>query len=1202
MARYVGKSVSGSGTFISGSHSHGDIMYGGSGNYVHALQKNTGTVLKFLSQASGDIPSWSTLDKSSIGLENVENIAIGTWTGNPYLSISFTQVTGVAAKSQGGLGVSIASGVSPNTVLAGPASGSSGAASLRQLVQADIPDLSASKITTGTLIEAVLPVATAANPGIVRIGSGLSMSGNTLSLSNVGVGLGSVTYVGLEVPSMFSVSGTPISGSGVFAVTLSPQTSNTVFAAPVSGSSGLPTFRSLSNADIPSLSASKIASGTLSTSVLPVASSSGLGVVSVGSGLSINAQGVLSAIDPALPDYVSYVGLSLPSIFSVSTSSVTGSGTLTAALVNQTPNLVFASPASTTGSPSFRSLVQSDIPSLDASKITTGTLAAGRLPIATSGAIGGVRVGTGLSIDTGGVLSITNAGVGLGTVTSVGITGSSVFTVSGTPITASGDITLGLAAQTANLVLAGPVSGSSSTPTFRSLAEADIPNINASKISTGTLLASVLPLASNSEFGAVKAGVGINIVSGVITVSGDGLGTVTSIDIAVPPFLTASGGPITNSGTITLTATPQSATHVLIGPTSGNTTTSPTFRALAASDIPNLSASQITAGTLSASIMPTATASALGAIKVGSGLAISAGVLSSNIDIYATAGPQNKNAVFAGPSAGSDANPTFRSLVAADIPNLDASKISSGTIDDARLPTATASALGGVKVGSGLSISNGVLRADIDLSSPVGNITANTFLAGPTSGIAALPSFRAITANDVPSLSTDKLTSGVLPIVRGGTGLSGAGSASQILGVSISGGNIEYKTLSAGPRITISHSAGAISIGAQDALAITGGTLSGHLDLSTYNLHRVGQLGIGTASPQAKVHVSLGTAPISGIVSSDDGLLVSEDNASATLRLLTLSDTSLSSGISSNLTFVGGRGTGAAPSAVASGDFLGRATFYGITPTSGLSLAAEIRGIVPGPYTGNHIPGRLAFLVNSDSGALTEALTVQSGGNIGIGTSLPTASLSFSGQDSRTIQLERNTTSDTTGNSLTIKAGGATLGATDKAGGSLILQAGDSTGLGQSAIRLQTYTRSLSTSTTDNTTLDRLYISSFKSLTNSTATTVFSFSLPTSAMNGGSVSYMIEVSDGTAYQTIAGLLHYSASRAASGEPTVVLLDSSTSSACTSGTLSLDWAYTRVVDDIEVKATTNSSLTPSSGYPRIQFTIMHNGSRSVTVSG
>lgn len=88
-----------------------------------------------------------------------------------------------------------------------------------------------------------------------------------------------------------------------------------------------------------------------------------------------------------------------------------------------------------------------------------------------------------------------------GTVTSVGGTGSvSGITLSGT-VTTSGNLTLGgtlsvlpsnFASQTANTVLAAP-NGSNGTPTFRALVAADIPNIDASKITSGTINAARLP-------------------------------------------------------------------------------------------------------------------------------------------------------------------------------------------------------------------------------------------------------------------------------------------------------------------------------------------------------------------------------------------------------------------------------------------------------------------------------------------------------------------------------------------------------------------------------------------------------------------------------------------------------------------------------------------------------------------------------------
>jgi len=78
-------------------------------------------------------------------------------------------------------------------------------------------------------------------------------------------------------------------------------------------------------------------------------------------------------------------------------------------------------------------------------------------------------------------------------------------------------------------------------------------------------------------------------------------------------------------------------------------------------------------------------------------------------------------------------------------------------------------------------------------------------------------------------------------------------------------------------------------------------------------------------------------------------------------------------------------------------------------------------------------------------------------GNVGIGTTAPTNLLSLGGSAAQTIWMERNPTSNTAGNSLTIQASGATAGATNKNGGTLTLSSGTSTGTGTSQIQFQTF-------------------------------------------------------------------------------------------------------------------------------------------------
>ena len=64
-------------------------------------------------------------------------------------------------------------------------------------------------------------------------------------------GGGSVTSVGLSMPSDFSVASSPITSSGTLTVTYAIQASNKIFAGPSSGASATPTFRSLVAADLP---------------------------------------------------------------------------------------------------------------------------------------------------------------------------------------------------------------------------------------------------------------------------------------------------------------------------------------------------------------------------------------------------------------------------------------------------------------------------------------------------------------------------------------------------------------------------------------------------------------------------------------------------------------------------------------------------------------------------------------------------------------------------------------------------------------------------------------------------------------------------------------------------------------------------------------------------------------------------------------
>jgi len=66
-----------------------------------------------------------------------------------------------------------------------------------------------------------------------------------------------VSSVALTMPSIFSVSGSPVTSTGTLAVSLVSETGNTFFAGP-NGSSGTPTFRGLAIADLPTYTQNSI--------------------------------------------------------------------------------------------------------------------------------------------------------------------------------------------------------------------------------------------------------------------------------------------------------------------------------------------------------------------------------------------------------------------------------------------------------------------------------------------------------------------------------------------------------------------------------------------------------------------------------------------------------------------------------------------------------------------------------------------------------------------------------------------------------------------------------------------------------------------------------------------------------------------------------------------------------------------------------
>ena len=396
---------------------------------------------------------------------------------------------------------------------------------------------------------------------------------------------------------------------------------------------------------------------------------------------------------------------------------------------SKTANYVLAAPNGSAGVPTFRALVTADIPALSYVSSVSGTsgnitstggltpiidLASGVIAAGTTGSVTAIPV---ITVDTyGRVTSITTAANPQGTVTSV--TGTSPVVSSGgaTPAislaTAYGDTLNPYASKTANYFLGAP-NGSAGVPTFRALGTADIP----------------------------------------------ALSYVTSVALSLPSIMSVSGSPVTSSGTLTGTLTTQSVNTLFAGPSSG-AAAAPTFRSLTTADIPSLSYVTSVGATApitsTGGLTPTIGVTAAALNKVDdtnvtmtlSGSPSTALIAATTMGLGWTgqlavsrggtgAATTTANFIFAGPSSGSPAAPTFRALTTADIPALAYGSVSSVAL---ALPSI-------------MSVSGSPVTSSGTLTGTLTTQAANAIFAGPSSGAAAAPTFRSLTTADIPALS-----------------------------------------------------------------------------------------------------------------------------------------------------------------------------------------------------------------------------------------------------------------------------------------------------------------------------------------------------------------------------------------------------------------------------------------------------------------
>jgi hypothetical protein len=136
-----------------------------------------------------------------------------------------------------------------------------------------------------------------------------------------------------------------------------------------------------------------------------------------------------------------------------------------------------------------------------------------------------------------------------------------------------------------------------------------------------------------------------------------GGGSVTSVALTMPAEFSVAGSPVTSSGTFAVTKANQNANLVYAGPSSGGAA-APTFRTLTTADFPGGT------GTVSSVALSVPVPAALLSSAITGSPVTSSGTLTATI----TLANQSANQVFAGATSGGAAQPSFRALVAADLP------------------------------------------------------------------------------------------------------------------------------------------------------------------------------------------------------------------------------------------------------------------------------------------------------------------------------------------------------------------------------------------------------------------------------------------------------------------------------------------------------------------------------------------------------
>ena len=189
-------------------------------------------------------------------------------------------------------------------------------------------------------------------------------------------GTGTVTSVGLSLPAIFTVSGSPVTTTGTLTAVLASQTANYFFAAP-NGSAGAPTFRAIVAADVPTLNQNTTGTASNVTGIVAVANGgTGTATPSLVAGTNVSITGTWpnQTINSSNPGgTVTSVAATVPSFLSISGSPITSSGTLAITYSGTALPIANGGTGETTANTAFNALAPSQTANSGKYLTTDGT-------------------------------------------------------------------------------------------------------------------------------------------------------------------------------------------------------------------------------------------------------------------------------------------------------------------------------------------------------------------------------------------------------------------------------------------------------------------------------------------------------------------------------------------------------------------------------------------------------------------------------------------------------------------------------------------------------------------------------------------------------------------------------------------------------------------------------------------------------------